>query len=180
MNHKEFKYFLEHGSSMITDNVITDLYSDIEKIVKAAHLTEIVQKAAVYKSVGVIAINLCETSDLDRIRSMTVNLIQKVVKPIRIAIDTYNSVMMIAFSVKQAWDSIPTIDEYSDLLWESIKGKILALIKNELLSMLESMVCGTRFQRVSISQIAQSLSLPAIQAVILTGVKTVWLQCEKS
>lgn len=177
MNRDQYLSFLLDYEKMF-DNIASAVLIPIEPIVRDAFGSIVAARIAQYVAAGLILDGLCDQVDLDVIRAHIMKVIHEVMKPIEAVIKSVNLAIYAIYAIKQAWDAIPTLEEYTDYLLKELQSKAYALLQEAIPALITSLICGTRFTVTTTFTLKNIISRTLITTSIIVAVKTLWEQYE--
>ena len=150
------------------------MYENIKKVVddvmKAAYAREI----AMYASMGVSILELCANPREDKIIAQVQKMVRKIVNPVLATINKISMMLSLMYMMKQAWDAIPTWDEIKTLVESEVKKVVITAMRAAITEAISVAVCGSQFQKLSISQFSGMVSDELVLTSILVALKTAY------
>lgn len=177
MDRKLFINFLGDYESMIAQ-IESGFWGPCEDVAKAAYGATVAKKIAQMATMGLVLDGMCERVDMDIIRTTIHKVIRKVIGPIRQAIVIVNATMAQVVAVQQAWEAIPSLEEYSDVLLKQFESQTKTAIEAAIPTLIETLACGTKFELKCAGGLKQILTASFIQPIVLTAAKTTWEKYE--
>jgi hypothetical protein len=172
MTMDKFQTFCRTMPAVAEGGIVDQLYADLEKAMNSLMVATYARDIAMYASMGVAVVNLCENPKIDSIRAQVMKLVKKIVNPIVAVINKVSVVMITAYLIKQAWDTIPTWEEIAKMVEDEIQKLALSAIRLAISELISVVVCGNKFQRLAVPQLTGMVSDQLVILTVLSALKT--------
>lgn len=160
------------------DSAISGVQKYIEeKIIPAAEKAWEMSRASEtqkYAQFGLILSGLCEDADQKNMQNYCLGIIERISSDILKSIRAVQGTLLLANELRQAWDAVPTWDEFAAYLREELEEKMVRAALGTVIGLLKAAACGTRYQKMFLVSCKGIVSAAMIKTAVMTSLKTLW------